>query len=61
MADDYDYGGMFEQEDRIGYAKILQDNKIVEIPYCLKCGSINIQESKKGNLYCADLCWVKDK
>ncbi len=26
---------------------------------CPDCGSENIKTSKKGYLYCAELCWVK--
>jgi hypothetical protein len=28
------------------------------ITVCGKCGSQNIKVSKRGNEYCADLCWV---
>lgn len=54
MAEDYDYGTF---GDAINSTKILKEGKIVDVLYCLDCGSINIKESKKGNLYCADLCW----
>ncbi len=26
---------------------------------CANCGSKNIKVSKKGNEYCADLCWIE--
>lgn len=28
---------------------------------CSNCGSKNIKTSTKGNEYCADLCWLKEK
>lgn len=30
------------------------------VEICNNCGSKNIKVSKKGNKYCADLCWVDD-
>lgn len=59
--EDFGYDCYDEPKETIGYIKTIENNKVVEKPYCLNCGSLNIKTSKKENLYCADLCWVKEK
>ena len=56
-AGDYDYGE--EDRETTDFIKVIKDNKVVEVEYCLYCGSTNIKTSKKGNQYCGEICWTK--
>ena len=48
------------KEGNIDYIKVIENNKVVEKSYCVRCGSLNIKVSKKGNRYCGEICWEKE-
>lgn len=60
IADYYSPGGGAPEADDL---EVKTDGRISEgigrVPTCENCGSTNIKTSQKGNLYCADLCWVE--
>lgn len=60
FAEDMGYD-VYDENDfrraRIGEIKVVENNKVVTKRYCLLCNGLNIKISKKGNEYCADICW----
>lgn len=61
MAEDFGYDA-YDQDDirrwrsARRYPKDKEGNR-----HCADCGSSNIKTSNAGNLYCGNLCWVKEK
>ena len=49
---------MSEPVERILVRQKYINGKLTSISFCRDCNSENIRVSKKGNKYCADLCWV---
>jgi len=47
------------QIDVIVAQEIMDLREALEKGKCPDCGSTNIKRSKKGNLYCANLCWIE--
>ena len=54
-----DFGHDYYHLDKFGEIKVIENNFVIEKEYCLECGSLNIKTSKKGNKYCANLCWSR--
>lgn len=50
----YDYGDIVEWRINKGQRTLQKTGK------CDNCGGSNIKTTKKGNLYCGDLCWVEN-
>lgn len=51
--------GDLDDLEQITDCRICRNNE--DKPECNNCGSTNVKTSSKGNLYCADLCWVSDE
>ena len=49
-------------EDDIREWRVANNNaRLKKAGKCDKCGSTNLKTSKRGNIYCGDLCWTKEK
>lgn len=57
FTDDIDGYDIPSEEDFFGMVQLLENGKIVDKYFCRKCRSVNVKESKKGNMYCGDICW----
>lgn len=51
----YDYGDIQD------WRKSTRNAELEESGECDNCGSKNLKRSKKGNIYCGDLCWVEEE